>query len=84
MIILIGLGYYLLMDSFTEWNYNLDKTKKNPYGTFVTYELLKSKFKKKGFKEIDTLSLKAYANSKRTRPIITFSSTKCLITIPLR
>ena len=51
-IILVVAGYFLLKDSFTEWNLNLNKTKKNPYGTFVTYELLKDKYEKKGFSEI--------------------------------
>ncbi|MBP8193121.1 MAG: hypothetical protein KAX69_05910 [Chitinophagales bacterium] len=67
MIILVGLGYYLLMDSFTEWNYNLDKTKKNPYGTFVTYELLKSKYKKKGFKEIDNSIIESLRKLKKNK-----------------
>lgn len=53
LIILVVGGYFLLKDTFTEWNLNLDKTKKNAYGTFLFYELLKEKNKKTGFIEID-------------------------------
>ncbi len=59
-IILVVSGYYLLMDNFSEWNYNLDKTKKNPYGTFLTYELLKNKYEKKGFSEIKNSVVKSF------------------------
>ena len=53
IIVLISGGYYLLKDSFTEWMYNLEKTEKNAYGTFLFYELVKEKNKKTGFIEID-------------------------------
>ena len=59
-ILLIVAGYFLLKDSFTEWSYNLDKTKKNAYGTFMTYELLKEKNKKTGFKEIENSVLETF------------------------
>ncbi|MFN8237101.1 MAG: hypothetical protein U0T77_02935 [Chitinophagales bacterium] len=51
-ILLLAVGYYLLKDNSGEWSLNLDKTKKNAYGTFLTYELLKSKYSKYGFSEI--------------------------------
>ncbi len=51
-ILLLAVGYYLLKDSSGKWNLNLDKTKKNAYGTFLTYELLKSKYSNHGFFEI--------------------------------
>jgi hypothetical protein len=51
-LIVTVAGYFLLMDSFTEWNLNLDKSKKNAYGTYLTYELLKKKYKEQGFTEI--------------------------------
>lgn len=59
-ILLVVAGYFLLKDSFTEWSYNLDKTKKNAYGTFLTYELLKEKNKKTGFKEIENSVLETF------------------------
>jgi hypothetical protein len=52
-ILLAVAAYFLLKDNLTEWNYNLDKKKKNAYGTYLTYELLKSKYKKRGFTEIN-------------------------------
>lgn len=51
-ILLLTAGYYLLKDSSGEWSLNLDKSKKNAYGTFLTYELLKQKYSKHGFNEI--------------------------------
>ena len=66
-IILGVVGYYLLMDSFSEWNYNLDKTKKNPYGTFITYELLKSKYHKKGFSEINNSVVESFRKLKKNK-----------------
>lgn len=45
-------GYFLFADSLTEWNLNLNKKKKNAYGTFITYELLKHTYKSVGFTEI--------------------------------
>lgn len=59
-IILLIAGYYLLKDNFTEWNYNLNRTNKNAYGTFLTYELLKEKYKSKGFKEIDKSVIESF------------------------
>lgn len=57
--ILIGLSlallvaaYYVFREDLSEWNYNLDKTKTNAYGTFLTYELIKSKYDS-NFIEID-------------------------------
>jgi hypothetical protein len=52
-IALFGAGYYLLKDFFTEWSFNLDKEKKNAYGTFLTYELIRSRFASAGFSEIN-------------------------------
>lgn len=59
-IILLIAGYYLLKDNFTEWNYNLNRTNKNAYGTFLTYELLKEKYKSIGFKEIDKSVIESF------------------------
>lgn len=66
-IIIVIAGYFLLKDSFTEWNYNLDKTKKNAYGTFLTYELLKEKYKKAGFTEIDKSVIESFRKLKKNK-----------------
>lgn len=66
-IILLIAGYYLLKDNIIEWTYNLDKTKKNPYGTFVTYELLKSKYQKKGFTEINNSVVESFRKLKKNK-----------------
>ncbi len=66
-IIIVIAGYYLLKDSFTEWNYNLDKTQKNAYGTFLTYELLKEKYKKDSFIEIDKTVLESLRKLKKNK-----------------
>ncbi|MBK9327996.1 MAG: hypothetical protein IPM95_01520 [Sphingobacteriales bacterium] len=52
VILLLAAGYYLLKGSSGEWSLNLDKSGKNAYGTFITYELLKQKYSRYGFAEI--------------------------------
>ena len=66
-IIAAVLGYYLLMDNLSEWEFNLDKTKKNPYGTFLTYELVKNKYSKEGFEEIDNSVLSTLRTLKKNK-----------------
>lgn len=66
-IIIVIAGYYLLKDTFTEWDYNLDKSKKNAYGTFLTYELLKEKYKKEGFTEIDKSVIESFRKLKKNK-----------------
>ena len=60
IIIILVAGYYLLKDNLTEWSYNLDKTKTNPYGTFLTYNLLKNKYRKNGFIDINTSVVQSF------------------------
>lgn len=66
-IIIVVAAYYLLKDNFTEWNYNLDKTQKNAYGTFLTYELLKEKYKKNGFIEINKSVIESFRKLKKDK-----------------
>lgn len=66
-IIVVIAGYYLLSDSFTEWQYNLDKEKKNAYGTFLTYEILKDKYSKVGFKNIDKSVVESFRKLKKNK-----------------
>ncbi|MDB5225827.1 MAG: hypothetical protein JWN78_20 [Bacteroidota bacterium] len=66
-IVLLVASYYLLIDNFTEWNYNLDKTKKNAYGTFLTYNLLKNKYEKKGFTEINHTVIESFRKLKKNK-----------------
>lgn len=66
-IIIVAAGYYLLMDSMSEWNFNLDNSKKNAYGTYITYELLKERYAPKGFREIDNSILESFRKLKKNR-----------------
>lgn len=50
--LLLGIAYFVLNSYFSEWAYNLDKNKKNPYGTYLSYQLLKQRFQHAGFTEI--------------------------------
>lgn len=59
-IIIVIAGYYFLIDNFTEWQYNLNKEKKNAYGTFLIYELLKEKNKTTGFKVIENSVIESF------------------------
>ncbi|HNB49771.1 MAG TPA: hypothetical protein PK332_10435 [Chitinophagales bacterium] len=40
-VIIVIIAYFLLRDYNEKWNLNFDKTKKNAYGTYITYEILK-------------------------------------------
>lgn len=67
VILLIITGYFLLKDNLTEWDFNLDKTKKNAYGTFLTYELLKLKNRKTGFIEIENSVIETFRKLKQNK-----------------
>lgn len=46
IILVVALGLYIFASNLTDWNYNLDKEKKSPYGTYLFYELMKDKYGK--------------------------------------
>jgi len=66
-IIVVVAGYFLLRDNFSEWRYNLDREEKNAYGTFLTYELLKEKYKSKGFSDIDKSVVESFRKLKKNK-----------------
>lgn len=66
-IVIVIAGYFLLSDNFREWEYNLDKKKKNAYGTFLTYELLKNKYQKVGFTDIDKSVVESFRKLKKNK-----------------
>ncbi len=68
LALLLTAAYFLFKDDFSEWDYNLNKTKKNAYGTFLFYELLKAKYQPNDFYEIEKSvveSLRALPKNKK-------------------
>ncbi|MFN8283555.1 MAG: hypothetical protein U0U67_10095 [Chitinophagales bacterium] len=66
LILLIVAGYFLFA-SQTDWSYNLKKDKKTPYGISLIYELIKDKYAKKGFIEIDKTVSESFRKLKKNK-----------------